>query len=137
MSQPSYARRLRDASLTVSKALPAANAANATDPIDLGQDRIQSLEAIEFEIAVPALPALVEDKVITISVEDSADGETFAPVDPLVSTTITGGAGNGAGEKTTYFRLPSQTRRHVRLAAAVETGGGNNTAVSYTLSALT
>jgi hypothetical protein len=137
MPPANYSRNLRDADFSVSKALPAAAASNATDPLDLGQAKVQSLEGIEFEISVPATPALVDAKKITFTVEDSEDKATFAAVDPAISTIVTGVATNQGGPaKTVRFRLPSQTRRYVRVAAAVETGGGSNIAVSYTLSAL-
>jgi hypothetical protein len=132
-----YARNLRDGDFEVSKALPAAAANNATDALDLGQSKIQSLEAIEFELAIPATPALVDTKLITFTVEDSADNSAFLPVDPLISTTVVGVAtSQGGTAKTVRFRLPSQTRRYVRVKAAVESGGGSNIAVSYTLAAL-
>ena len=129
-------RNLRDAEFTVTKALPAAAATAYTDALDLGQTKVQSLEAVEFEISVPALPALVEAKTLTVSVQDSADGTTFAAVDPAITTVITGGTGGGAAAKDVRFRLPSQTRRYVRLSLVVLTGGGDNTGVSATLSAL-
>jgi hypothetical protein len=132
-----YARNLRDGDFEVTKALPAAAANNATDGLDLGQTKVQSLEAIEFELAIPATPALVDTKLITFTVEDSADNSSFAAVDPLVSTTVVGVAtSQGGTAKTVRFRLPSQTRRYVRVKAAVESGGGSNIAVSYTLAAL-
>lgn len=132
-----YARNLRDGDFEVTKALPAAAANNATDALDLGQEKVQSLEAIEFELAIPATPALVDTKVITFTVEDSADNSSFAAVDPLVSTTVVGVAtSQGGTAKTVRFRLPSQTRQYVRVKAAVESGGGSNIAVSYTLAAL-
>ena len=132
MSVPTYARNLRDAAFTKTKALPAAATAY-TDSLDLGQDKVQSLEQVELEIAVPAL---VEAKTVTVSVQDSADDSTFAAVDPAITTVITGGTGGGAAAKTVRFRLPSQTRRYVRLSLVVLTGGGDNTGVSATLSAL-
>jgi hypothetical protein len=136
MSAPSYSRNLRDAAFVATKALPAAAATAYTDSLDLAQTTVQSLEQIEFEIAVPALPALVEAKTVTISVQDSADNSSFAAVDPAITTVITGGTGNGAAAKTVRFRLPSQTRRYVRLSLVVLTAGGDNTGVSATLSAL-
>lgn len=136
MSVPNYARNLRDGDFEVSKALPAAAASAVTDSLDLGQDKVQSLEAIEFEISVPATPELVDAKTITYTIEDSADDVTFAAVDPLISTTSLGAGGAGAAAKLTRFRLPSHTRRYVRLKAAVEAAGGSNIAVSFTLAAL-
>lgn len=137
MSAPTYARNLRDLDFEVSKALPAAAATAYTDSIDLGQSKIQSLEAIEFEISIPATPNLVDAKTITIAVQDSADDSTFAAVDPAISTVITGVAtSQGGPAKTVRFRLPSQTRQYVRLATTVLNAGGDNTAKSVTLAAL-
>lgn len=136
MATPNYARNLRDGDFEVTKALPAAAASAVTASLDLGQDKIQSLEAIEFEISVPATPALVDAKTIIYTVEDSADNSSFAAVDPAITTTSLGAGGVGAAAKLTRFRLPSHTRRYVRLKATVLTGGGDNTAVSFTLAAL-
>lgn len=129
-------RNLTDAAKTVTKALPAAAANNDTDAIDLEQAIGGDIENIAFEIAVPALPALVEDKTVTIKVQDSADGSSFADLDPAISTVITGGTGNGAAAKTVRFRLPPSARRYIRLNTAVLTGGGDNTGVSLTFQAL-
>lgn len=137
MSAPTYARNLRDAAFTATKALPAAAATAYTASLDLGQTKVQSLEQVEFEIAVPATPDLVDAKTITIAVQDSADDSSFAAVDPAITTVITGVAtSQGGPAKTVRFRLPSQTRRYVRLKLDVLTGGGDNTGVSATLSAL-
>ncbi len=136
MSSPSYARNLRDAAFVAAIALPAAAATAYTPSLNIGQTVDQNLEAMEFEIAVPALPALVENKTVTISVQDSADNSSFAAIDPAISTVITGGSGNGAAAKTVRFRLPSTARKYVRLKIDVLTAGGDNTGVSATLSAL-
>ena len=104
--------------------------------MNLGQGLIQSLEQIEFEVTVPATPALVDAKTITFTVQDSADGTTFAVIDPAISTVITGVATSQGGPATAKrFRLPSQTRQYVRLKIDVLTAGGDSTAVSATLNA--
>ena len=137
MANQLYTRNLRDLAFEVSKALPAAAATAYTDALDLGQAAVQSLEQIEFEISIPATPALVDAKTITISIQDSADNSTFAALDPAITTVITGVATSQGGPlKAVRFRLPSQTRRYVRLKTDVLTGGGDNTAVSVTLAAL-
>jgi hypothetical protein len=131
-----FARNLRDAAFTKVKALPAAAATAYTDALDLGQARIQSLEAVEFEIALPALPNLVDAKTVTITVQDSADNVTFAAVDPALTTSVIGAAGAGAAAKEVRFRLASTTRQYVRLKVDVLAAGGDNTAKSVTFSAL-
>lgn len=136
MSSIPHVRNLRDALKEVVKALPAADAAHNTDPIDLEQVTGGQIESIAFEVAVPALPALVQAKTVTIKVKDSANGTDFADTDPVISTTIVGGVGNGAAAKTVRFRLPPNARRYVALNLAVEDAGGNNTGVSVTFRAL-
>lgn len=131
-----YQRNRVDASKVVVKSLPAAAANHNTDPIDLEQEFGGLLENIAFEIKIPALPALVEAKTLTVQVMDSADGLSFAPVDPNIRKVITGGVGNGAAAWKGRFRLPPGARRYVALNLAVETGGGNNTGVSATLGML-
>lgn len=131
-----YNRNLRDADFTTTKALPAAAANNNTASFDLGQKTAGELEQIECEIAIPALPALVEAKTVTIKLQDSADDSSFADTDPLISTVVTGAVGNGAAAKTVRFRLPPAVRRYIRLNQAVLTAGGDNTGVSTTFSLL-
>ena len=131
-----YVRNIRDVDQQESIALPAAGAAAYTPALDLGQTVGGEVEGIALEIAVPATPALVEAKVITITVQDSADNSSFAAIDPLISTTITGGTGGGAAAKSVRFRLPPTARRYVRAAFSIPADGGNNTAVEATLSLL-
>ena len=138
MAAPTYARNLRDASFTKTGLLSNAATAAYSASLDLGQTAVQSLEQLEFEIAVPATATLVNAKVMTLTIEESADNSTFAAVDPLISTTITGTAGNLSAAKTVRFRLPSQTKRYVRVKAITSADGGDNSAAAntYTLSAL-
>ena len=132
-----HTRNQRDADFIVVKALPAANANHNTDTIDLEQLTGGDLENIQFEISVPATPALADTKKITITVQDSADDITFAAIDPLISTTVTGVAtGQGGPAKTVRFRLPPNARRYIQLNLAVENSGGNNTGVDVTWSVL-
>ncbi len=136
MAISNFARNLRDAAFTVTKAMPAAAATNYSDALDLGQERVQSLESVEFEISLPATPSLVDAKTILFAVQDSADNVTFAAVDPAITTGVLGAGGAGAAAKAVRFRLPSTTRRYVRISQTVLAAGGDNTAISSTFSAL-
>lgn len=130
-------RRLADANLTKTKALPAAAAANATDSIDLGQTTLgPAADHIEVEISIPTTPALVDDKTITLTLKDSADDSTFAAIPAIATLVQTGASSAGAAAASRRFKLPPSTRRYLRLDAAVLTAGGDNTAVSYTLKVL-
>jgi hypothetical protein len=121
-----------DVEKEVTKAMPAAGASADTDSIDLGENPGQ-LENVEVEIDIPALPALVATKDVTIHLEDSADDSSFADVSELASQTITGATGNGAAATKFHFRVPRAIRRYIRANIAVETGGGDNTGVTAAL----
>lgn len=126
---------IRDTNLKVTKALPAAAATNYTDAIDL----IDSAPGIkmrnaQLEVVIPDLPALIDAKTYTGTLQDSADGETFAAIPTLAPIVITGVDTPGADGVTRLFKCPEDIRRYVRLKQDVLTGGGDNTAVSATLS---
>jgi len=123
---------LKDAQLKRTIALPAAGASASTPPIDLAATT-QEESHFEVEVSVPALPNLVEDKAVTVSLEDSADGTSFAAITGLAPLQVTGGAGGGSSAASLRLRLPNTARRHLRATAAVEAAGGNNTTQSLTL----
>jgi hypothetical protein len=82
---------------------------------------------------LPALPSLADTKKATITLEDSADGTTFAAIPGLAALEVTGAGGAGAVAANRRVRLPADVRRYLRAKAAVEAAGGNNTAKSLTL----
>lgn len=127
----------RDYLLSVAKALPAAAANNDSASIDLGNTTPGVVaDVIEVEIAVPALPDLVEAKTVTCTLQDSANDSSFTAITGLSTLVVTGGTGNGASAATRVVRLPSSVRRYIRVNTAVLTAGGDNTAKSVTLSLL-
>ncbi|MCC6356911.1 MAG: hypothetical protein IT577_23745 [Verrucomicrobiae bacterium] len=137
MATTPHVRNIRDYALESTKALPAAGANVNCAAIDMEAVTGGRQEGVEFELAVPATPSLVEAKVITFKVQDSADNVTFADIDPLISTTVTGqAAAAGGAAKTVRFRLPSTARRYIAVNAAIPADGGDNTAVSSTLALL-
>ena len=86
---------LKDAELTRTLALPAAGATASSASIDLSA--IEQAEChFEVEIKVPALANLAEDKTLTVTLEDSADDASFAPIVGLAPLEVTGGVGGGA-----------------------------------------
>lgn len=130
-------RTRKDASLIITVALAAAGANVNSDAIDFEAVAPGvTLETVELEVALPATPNLANDKSITVSVQDSADGVTFADIDSLASLIVTGADAAGAGAVTRKYKLPSDTRRYVRVNAATEADGGNNTAVEATIAPL-
>lgn len=126
----------RDAALTKTKALPAAGATAYTDALDIGVVDA-SFDHVEIEMALPALPSLADTKNITVSLQDSADGTTFASLSmpTLVVTGIATGQGSQAASRA--LRLPNYTRRYLRAAIVADATSGDNTAKSLTLSLLT
>lgn len=131
-------RRLADANLTKTKALPAAAAGNNTDSIDLGQTTLGPLaDEMEFVVEIEATPSLVDDKTITLTIKDSADDSTYAAIPSLATLVQTGAGGAGAAAASRRYKLPPTTRRYVRVYADVLTGGGSNVAKSYTAKLLT
>lgn len=123
-----YNRNLQDKNFVSSVTLLAAGANTAA--FDLEQAVGGDIEAVVFELAAPALTTaqLTDAKVVTYTLEDSADGSSFAAVDPLITTTQTGAGGAGAAAKTIRFRLPANTRRYVRIAQTASATPGTLTA---------
>ena len=123
-----FNRNLQDKNFVSTVTLLAAGANTAT--FDLEQADGGDIESIVFELAAPALltAQLADAKVVTYTLQDSADGSSFAAVDPLITTTQTGAGGAGAIAKTIRFRLPANTRRYVRIAQTATASPGTLTA---------
>ena len=118
---------LKDARFNSTKYLPAAAAGNYSDVMDLGP--APDVRAFALEIAVPALAANTDTtKTVTLTVQES-DTETsgFANVAPLIQGQVPGVATSGSAAITFKAHLPPGTKRYIRVAQAVESGGGNNT----------
>ena len=127
----------KDAQLIKTVAFPAAAASANTASIDLvAASPFPLTKDFELELSVPALPNLVEDKTVTITVQDSADDSSFAAIGALATFVVTGGVGNGAAATSRKVTLPSTTRRYVRCNIAVLTAGGDNTGSDFTMSVL-
>lgn len=122
-------RFLKDTALKVTKALPAANANVNSASIDLGAAAPGiSLEGVELDVAIEALPSLADAGTCTVTVQDSADDATFVAVAGLATLVSTGAGGVGAAAKSRRIRLPANVRRYVNVNTAVSNGGGDNTA---------
>lgn len=127
-------RSIKDALLSVTKACPAAGANNNSDSIDLGSVTAEAApESFDVLITAPALPALVDAKNATITLQDSADNAAFAAIPGLATFVRTGAGGAGAAAATRQVKLPASTRRYLRFNNAVDAAGGDSTAKSITL----
>lgn len=124
-------RSIKDADLIVTKALPAAAANVNSDTITLGTS---IPEEVQVELSCPAVPSLVDAKTITYTFQDSANGSSFAAIPELATVVQTGASGAGAAAVVHTVQLPPSTRAYLNVNAAVLTGGGDNTAKSFTVS---
>lgn len=122
-----------DVNLKTTKALPAANASNVHDAINLEQTtQYATSERMALQVSLPATPSLADTKTVTLTVTDSADGVTFAAIPELSTVVATGASGAGAAAITRTFPLPGTVRQYIRVEQAVAASGGDNTAVSVT-----
>lgn len=131
---------MTDLLTTVSQAFPASNANNTTAGIQIGGNKGTTPAAGvitvgpsdgHFRISTPALPAMTGG-FVDFTVEDSADGVTYAAAAGYGNLRVTGVAIVGASKWTKRLAIHPGTRPFVRLKAAVDAAGGNNTALSYT-----
>ena len=130
-------RTIRDGKLKAVKACPGAGNNHNTGTIDLGcANPGASVETVEVEIVIPALPSLVDGKTLTVKLQDSADDSSYTDIPELASLVVTGASGGGSAAATRIVRLPSSAKRYLQANLAVVTGGGDNTAQSVTVSLL-
>ena len=109
-----HSRRQKDANFINGTAISATSANSAS--FDLGQLQGGTLEEVQLEVSIPAVAGITDAKVLTFTLQDSADNVNFTAVDPAVSTTVTGVSGQGTPAKVVEMRLPVATRRYVRIA---------------------
>jgi len=120
-----FNRNLQDANYVSTVALAQGGANSAT--FDLEQAVGGDIEAMVMEIAGPAAAGITDAKVVTYTVKDSADGTTFAVLDPTIVTTQTAAGGAGIAAKTVRFKLPPVTRRYVRVEQTMTATAGTVT----------
>jgi hypothetical protein len=89
----------------------------------------------EFELVTPTVnnTMLPDTRVLTYSIEDSADDSSFAALLVVSKATQTGADNTGAAGATTRIALPSSVRRYIRLNITSGASVGNCSSVSATL----
>jgi hypothetical protein len=125
MSNQASERRLQDASIDKSVALPSGAATTNTNAVDLGQATpFPITESFHVKLST-SIATGANNKNITIKVQDSADGTNFANISAVGSLVVTdnNAAGYPAGELV--VQLPPTVRRYVRAQATGEANGGN------------
>lgn len=120
-----FNRNQQDYNYTSSVAIAQAGANTAS--FDLEQAVGGDIEKVVFELAAPAAAGITDTKVVTYALQDSADGSSWAAVDPAISTTQTASGGAGIAAKTIRFRVPANTRRYVRIAQTMTATAGTVT----------
>ncbi len=133
---------MKDASTSLTKALPNANASNTTSSIDLGVDPPASggfsnkWRLAYVLVSIPALSDHTDStKTNTFTLQDSADNSSFANTSPLVQVQLPGVATTGSAATAVKVPLPPGVRRYAQFSQAVPTGGGtgSNATVTYDL----
>ena len=120
-----FNRNQQDFNYTSTVAIAQAGANTAS--FDLEQAVGGDIERVVFELAAPTAAGISDAKVVTYALQDSADGSSWAAVDPAISTTQTGASSAGIVAKTVRFRVPANTRRYVRIAQTMTATAGTVT----------
>lgn len=120
-----FNRNQQDLNYTSTVAIAQAGANTAT--FDLEQAVGGDIERVVFELAAPTAAGISDTKDVTYALQDSADGSSWAAVDPAISTTQTGASSAGIVAKTVRFRVPANTRRYVRIAQTMTASAGTVT----------
>jgi hypothetical protein len=125
MADPVSERRLQDASLQKTVALPNANSTANTGAVDLGQATPFPIQE-SFHVKLSSTVATgANNKNITIRIQDSADNTTFANIAAIGALTVTDANGGGYPAGSLTVSLPPATRRYLRAQATGEANGGN------------
>lgn len=122
-------RDIHDLGLTTTVALPAAGATATTDSFDI-KGSGSAYPDVELLVTLPDTPDLVDDKTITVKIEQSDDDSSFE--DASKTITLTGASGSGAAGTTLRYKPNSGDLQYFRASATVEAAGGDNTDVDVT-----
>jgi hypothetical protein len=120
-----FNRNIQDKNYTSTVAIAQAGANTAA--FDLEQAVGGDIERVVFSLSAPTAAGISDTKVVTYALQDSADGSSWAAVDPAISTTQTGASSAGIVAKEVRFRVPANTRRYVRIAQTMTASAGTVT----------
>lgn len=129
MSKVVNRRNSADALLSVTKALPAADASNTSDAIEIGNAGPHR-EGIKLRVSWPANSVLVATKTLTITLQSSATSTLADATGPGSTHVITGDTGFPAGYVD--FELGQNIGAFVGWKQAVQAAGGDNTGTTLT-----
>lgn len=115
----------RDAELRSSQAFPAANATADSDgwKIPHGANSAPPIN-VEVLVGVPDLPLHSDTAdTITFALQDSADGVTYAALNPAVTLSLVGIASVGTTADETLLPIPTTAREYVLVRCTNPSGG--------------
>lgn len=136
MSDPVSERRLQDASLTKTVALPSGATTANTNAVDLGKTLpFPITESFHVKLSTSEATG-ANNKNITVKLQDSADDSTYANIAELGALTVTDDNAAGYPVGTLTVQLPPDTRRYLRAQATGEANGGNAADGTLTVSFL-
>lgn len=125
MSITDNSRRLGDAELTATIALPVAGATVNTPVIDLGTQPYAAIESINVVVETTEATG-VNGKTLTVTLQESdAAGSGFATAVGLGSRVITGAASKYAASTFTY-KLQPGAKRYLRATVVSLDGASGN-----------
>lgn len=121
----------KDELLTARMNMPGTGKTAYSEVLDAGQTG--GIDEMAVVIEHGDLPALAAGKKITLTMESSVDGESWAEV-PGFSLTPTAGEAAGAQANSLSGRVPYDMGRYIRLKAVADASSGDNTAAKCELS---
>jgi hypothetical protein len=125
-------RKLQDASFVASATLPATNNSNVTTtPFYLNGQSYSASEQFAVQVDIDPLANFGTAGALTVVIQDSADGVTFANISELGSTVVNA---NTTVTTSDQFRLPPTARAYIRGLAAISAINGNISANNVTVS---
>jgi len=129
-----HGRNQVDAKWEFTKAIPAAGASNEFTAIDTESSAPGLVDNWEWELSIPALPALTDtSKSLTINVYTTAGAaDSLTGLQPIFTRVRAGVTTTGPAAEEFRFQLPSTAKRYIRIAMSVTSAGGDSTAVSVT-----
>jgi hypothetical protein len=130
-----FGRQIRDALLSVTRALPTSDGTVTSADIDLGQLHY-SPEDVELEVYVPSLNStqLPSADTLTITVQG---GNSATPSSSLGLVKVITGDGSDSVPQRFLFRLPSDCGRYINVKFVAAGGTGDISGSSAVISLLT
>ena len=126
-----FARNIKDANTTVTRALPTADGTVTSSDLDLGADTYKG-ENFELSIEVPALTSthLPSADTLTITVQG---GASATPSTTLNLVKVITGTGSTIAAQEIRFRLPSDCPRYINVKFVAAGGTGDISGVTATI----